>query len=207
MSEAVRRMSPDEFLEWCTIQEGRHELIDGVPVAMAGARRAHDLVVVNALTSLRPGLRGSPCQPFTGDFAVRIPSGNIRRPDVGVDCGPIDPASLVAADPRLVIEVLSPSTRTFDALGKLREYQRVPGLRHIMLIDPEAPQALHWRRDGDARSEGEGRDDGGRWTDHAAEGLDAAIELPDLGVTLRLADLYEGLAFRPRPRSVAESGV
>ena len=116
-------MTAEAFLDWCLGQEGRWELVDGVPVAMAGARRGHDLIVVNALTSLRPALRGGPCQPFTGDFAVRIPNGNIRRPDVGVDCGPVDLNGLTATDPRLVIEVLSPSTRTFDAIGRLREYR------------------------------------------------------------------------------------
>ena len=193
MSEAVRAMTAEAFLDWCLGQEGRWELVDGVPVAMAGARRGHDLVVVNALTSLRPALRGGPCQPFTGDFAVRIPNGNIRRPDVGVDCGPVDLNSLTATDPRLVIEVLSPSTRTFDAIGKLREYQRVPGLRHIILVDPDEPRVWHWRRP-----------ENGPWTDLLLEGLDAVIDLPDLGATLALRDLYEGLTFRPRLRPVPE---
>lgn len=194
MSEAVRLMEPDAFLDWCTSQEERYELVGGVPVAMAGAKRGHDRIVMNTTLAVGNQSRGSPCQPFSADFAVRIPGGNIRRPDIGIDCGPFVPDDLAATDPRVVIEVLSPSTRTFDMIGKLREYQRVPSLRHIILIDPEEPRVLHWSRDPD-----------GRWSDHAAEGLDAVIALTDPTLTLSLADLYEGLTFRPRPRPLAET--
>jgi len=194
MSEAVRLMDPDAFLEWCTSQEDRYELVNGVPVAMAGAKRGHDTIVVNTVALLRPALRGSSCQPFSADFAVRIPGGNIRRPDIGIDCGAFIPDDLAATDPRVVIEVLSPSTRAFDLIGKLWECRRVPTLRHIILIDREEPRVLHWSRDPD-----------GRWSDYAVEGLDAVITLTDPALTLALADLYEGLAFRPHPRSLAET--
>ncbi len=124
MSEqAVRRMSQDEFLEWCQFQDATFELVDGVPVAMAGAKRAHDRVVVNAIRSLGNQLEGNPCQPFSDDTAVSIPNGNTRRPDVGIDCGRFDPDALAVDSPRLVIEVLSPTTRTLDMFDKLDEVQ------------------------------------------------------------------------------------
>jgi hypothetical protein len=47
---ALRRLSQDEFLEWCQFQDANEELVDGVPVAMVGARRAHDRFVINAIT-------------------------------------------------------------------------------------------------------------------------------------------------------------
>ena len=193
MSEAGRIMTAEAFLDWCLGQDGRWELVDGVPVAMAGAKQVHDRVVVNALLALGGQLRGGPCRPTTGDVAIGIPNGNIRRPDLGVDCGRFEPESLTATDPRLVIEVLSPSTRTFDAIGKLRDYRRVPGLRHIILVDPDEPRVWHWRLPED-----------GPWTALLLEGLDTVIELPDLSATLALRDLYEGLTFRPRPRPVPE---
>lgn len=194
MSEAVQLMEPDAFLEWCTFQESRYELVGGVPVAMAGAKRGHDRIVMNTTLAVGNQSRGSPCQPFSADFAVRIPDGNIRRPDFGIDCGPFVPDDLAATDPRVVIEVLSPSTRTFDMIRKLWECRRVPSLRHIILIDPEEPRVLHWSREPD-----------GHWSDQEAEGLDAVITLADPPITLALRDLYEGLTFRPRPRPLAET--
>jgi hypothetical protein len=83
----------------------------GLPIAMVRARRAHDRVVVNAIRSPGNQLDGNPCQPFSDDSAVCIPNGNTRRPDVGVDCGQFDPDALAVGSPRLVLEVLSPTTR------------------------------------------------------------------------------------------------
>jgi Uma2 family endonuclease len=190
MSErAARAMSQDEFLDWCQFQDVSYELVDGAPVAMVGASRAHDRVVVNALRVLGNQLDGKPCQPFTDDCAVRIPNGNTRRPDVGVDCGPFDPDALAVKSPRLVLEVLSPSTRTFDMFDKLDEYKTVAGLAHIILVDPDAPQVMHWWRDTEQT-----------WLHARHDGLEATIVIPDLEVRLGMRDLYAGMTFRPRPR-------
>lgn len=104
MSDGGRTMTAEAFLDGCLGQEGRWELVDGVPVAMAGAKQVHDRVVVNALLALGGQLRGGPCRPRTGDVAIGIPNGNIRRPDLGVDCGRFEPESLTATDPRPVPE-------------------------------------------------------------------------------------------------------
>jgi Uma2 family endonuclease len=202
MSEgAIRRMTADEFLEWdLTAPGGRHELVDGVPVpqhgwqggapkAMTGASQRHDLIVVNALADLRVKLRGGPCRPLTADVAVRMPNGQVRRPDVGVHCGELDEGAVFVTDPRLVVEVLSPSTRAFDRMRKLEEYKTVPSLAYILLIDPDAPEAMLWSRE-----------DTGAWTHVVTDGLETTLHLPELGVSLRLADLYEGITFRAAPR-------
>ena len=196
MSErAVLRMTADQFLLWHEQQDGRFELIDGVPVAMAGAKRRHDQVVVNALVSVGTQLGVGQCRPFTSDTAVRIPKGNIRYADVGIDCGRFLDEERAADAPTLVVEVLSESTRAFDLLGKLEEYKSVPSLRHIVLVDTDSPEVIHWSRPPD-----------GAWTSNAVEGLDAEI-VADVGVTLKLRTLYSGLEFRVKPRLVMDDGT
>lgn len=89
MSEAVLpRMSLEEFLPWQEGQEQRCELVDGQPVAMAGAKQKHDIIVTNALIRIGGKLDGTPCRPFTADITVVTRSRNGRHPDFGVDCGP-----------------------------------------------------------------------------------------------------------------------
>ncbi len=194
MSEhAIRLMTADEFLDWSLSQPLRYELIDGVPMAMAGAKRRHDRIVMKLHSALDQRLAGHHCLPFTADTAVRIPSGNIRRPDAGIDCGTYNDDAMTADAPLLVVEVLSPSTRDFDMFGKLDEYKTVPSLRHIILIDPDTPQAYHWSRAADQI-----------WQHALLEGLDASITIPDIPCTLDLATLYEGLTFAARPRLVPE---
>ena len=197
MSEgAIRRMSPDEFLQWdLEAADHRHELVDGVPRAMVGARRGHDRIVMNCARDIGVQLLDSPCQPFSEAVAVVMPRGNVRRPDLGVDCAPLDPAATAAGEPRLVIEVLSRSTRALDQVGKLDEYKTVECLDYIVLIDPELPEVIVWSRN-DERV----------WRHRPLRGLDAAIDMPTLRLTLRLADIYRGITFRPAPRLVTDQG-
>jgi Uma2 family endonuclease len=185
---AIRRMTVTEFLDWQPRDDGRYELVDGVPVMMTGARRRHDQIVVNGLGELRAKLRGHPCRPFTADTAVLIPNGSVRRADAGVDCGRFEDNAMYADAPRLVIEVLSPSTREFDMFGKCDEYKTIESLTHIVLVEPNQPQAMHFWR---AEDRG--------WRHQAHEGLEAAIEFPDLQITISLGDLYDGLVFTRQP--------
>jgi Uma2 family endonuclease len=187
----LRRMTQEEFFACQAKQDKLYELVDGLPVLpikmMTGASQAHDRVVVNIIASLHSQLRGGPCRPTTDDLAVRIPAGNVRRPDVTVECGKAGPRDMDVREPRAVIEVLSPSTMSFDRFRKLLEYQTIPGLACILLIDTEAP-----RVDMSVRSPDGSRQD-------RYEGLDARIGLPGIGATLSLADVFEGLGFSAIP--------
>lgn len=189
MGEQLRKkMTVEEFFEWQQGQDRNYELVDGVPVmsvkAMTGATDTHDRVTVNAIAVLWNQLRGKPCRPKTTDTSVRTIRGT-RRPDVTVECGRPDPKSMAADDPRLVIEVLSPSTTRYDRFQKLAEYQAHPAIQVILLVDTEQPRVTVWRR-ADAV-----------WTPHEEAGLQAIIDLPEIGTTLPLAELYDGLAFEP----------
>lgn len=124
-------------------------------------------------------LAGEPCEPFTDGIAVGTPKGDIRRPDVTVDRGDPDPENQVAARPMLSIEVLSDPTRRFDEYLNLNEYRAIPGLRHVLLMEPDMPAvAFH------------ARGDDGRWNDRPLFGYDTRIDLPALGCSLDIADLY-----------------
>jgi len=191
MSQAtLRRLTQDEFYRWIDGREGRYELVDGIPVAMAGANRRHDLVVRNGLFALESRLRGrgGPCQPFTADTAVAIPAGNVRYPDLGIDCGTPPDDSMAADVPRLVVEVLSASTAACDRVEKTEEFKTVPSLAYILLVDPEQPRVMLHARGAD-----------GAWASERVAGLEAAVALPALDLVLPLAELYAGLEFRRRP--------
>jgi len=94
---------------------------------------------------------------------------------------------MYADEPRLVIEVLSPSTRDSDMSGKLNDYKTVVSLNHIVLVDPDKPWATHWWR---AEDRG--------WRQQGYDGLDAVIKFPDLQIAIGLGELYRGLVFGQR---------
>jgi len=186
----------EQFFAWQARQTDRYELVSGFPVRMmAGARNVHDDIVVNLISELRTRLRGSPCRPFTGDGAIETLPGQIRRPDAGVDCGQREPNALKAASPRMVAEILSPTTRDFDTFEKLPEYHRVETLEYILFIEPNAPEAVLWSRGLDRA-----------WARNTIERLDAEVAMPAIGITLPLAELYDGVQFLAGPRLVRPEG-
>jgi Uma2 family endonuclease len=119
---------------------------------------------------------------------VRISAKTLRRPDVTIECGEGDRRDMAVVEPRAFIEVLSPSTMNFDRVSKLGEYQSVPSMTHILLVDTEQPRIDVCSREAD-----------GSWRTLRYDGLDAKLELPAVGACLALADVYERLAFEPRP--------
>jgi Uma2 family endonuclease len=187
MSNRARAFPPMSIAEFFAYrgEEGvRYELVDGVLVrAMTGASQRHDLVLVNILATLHAKLRGSLCRASTDDLAVVVPNGNVRRPDVSVSCGKLDDRSQQLADPRMVVEVLSPSTRGIDLVRKLEEYKSVPGLSYILLVEPDVPHALLWRRGAAG------------WELEEVQGLDGGFDLPDIEASLAMAELNDRLTF------------
>jgi Uma2 family endonuclease len=187
MSErAHKRMTVSEFLDWQALQERNYELVDGVPVlplkSMTGASQRHDRVTVNIMGSLFNQLRRSPCRPSTDDIALVTSPRSVRRPDITVQCGEADPKGVTAVDPRVVIEVLSPSTMNYDRVRKLDEYKAVPAIQAILLVDTELPRITIHRRE-----------DGGGWENEEVAGLAAKLDLPMIAASLSLADVYEGV--------------
>jgi Uma2 family endonuclease len=193
MAEPVfHTWSVAEFFAWQALQKDRYELVDGQPLKMmAGAKNVHDDIVVNLIIALGNQLRGRPCRPFTGDGSLETRPGQIRRPDVGVDRGPRDPNSTLAAEPKLLIEVLSPSTRDFDSFRKLEEYKGVASVDHVLLVEPNEPLVAFWSRDATRQ-----------WTETRADSLEQTIEIADLAITLSLCAVYESVEFPAMPRHV-----
>ena len=179
-------MTEDQFFDFVQDRDEKWELVDGMPVMMAGANQRHQAIAANTFASLYNQLRGKPCRPTTADTGVSTSAGTIRYPDVVVDCGRREDQSMFATEPTLVIEVLSPSTRSFDSHRKVLEYKSNPDIKYILIVDTDnACCLLHFR-------EGEG------WEETMYDSPDALIDLPEIGATLALSDIYDGLEFRPR---------
>ena len=169
----------EEFLDWEERQETRHEFVDGNVFLMAGGTDAHDVVRGNAFAALHSKLARGPCSARL-DLKLVCPNGRSRYPDVAVVCGPRDPKSTRLIDPLVLVEVLSPSTRSTDYLVKPIDYSSVPSVTTYLIVDPDEPRVDILRRVGDHFVPEEPQ----------AEGLDAVIALPEIGIELSLAEIY-----------------
>lgn len=177
-----RRTSAEEFLAIDFGSDCRYQLIDGFIYAMAGGTPAHSRVQGNVFAFLHARLRGSGCRAHGPDMPLKTTPYSIRYPDVTVYCGnpgaPENEASKLLLDPRVVIEVLSPSTRGNDQNQKLIEYRGVATIQAIVFIDPEAETVEITQRS-----------DTGRWPDQV-EPVSGSIELHSLGLNIPRDEIF-----------------
>ena len=125
-----------EFLAWEAHEIERHEFFRGEVFAMVGGTARHNRVIMNLGSLIAAHLDGTGCQAFTESMKVQIAEG-ILYPDLVVTCGKADAGDeQIVTDPKLVIEVLSPSTKGYDQRDKFILYRSLPSLTEYALIDP-----------------------------------------------------------------------
>jgi Uma2 family endonuclease len=136
---AYRRVSVREFLEM-ELGDAKAELVDGMIFMMAGGSEKHAAIAANLIVELMPRLKGTGCRPYGSDLATRTGEASIRFPDVSVYCKdappPAEPHEKLLGDPKVIFEVLSPSTASNDQITKLHEYRALPGTDTIVFVDP-----------------------------------------------------------------------
>lgn len=137
---AYRKITAAEFLAMDFGTDKRFELHDGVIYMMTGGTQGHSWVQGNVFAWLRARLRGGRCRPYGPDMALRIGETDIRYPDISIYCDESveDPLTDAKAldNPTVLIEILSPSTTTFDQGTKLEEYRAIASVRTIAFVDP-----------------------------------------------------------------------
>ncbi len=178
--------SVEEYLAIEEQAQTKSEYIDGWIRAMTGATNRHNCVKINCLVHLVNQLRGQPCRPFDSDTKVRIDREGLRRfyyPDVQVVCQSNDPLSVFQDHPVLIIEVLSPSTRRYDLDEKMAAYLNIHSLECYIAIEQHQPIAVVMRRST------------GGFLRQTVHGIEAKIDLPFLGCTLPMQQIYDGIEF------------
>jgi Uma2 family endonuclease len=172
----------DEFLEWEERQPERLELVGGVVRLMAGGTADHDRIAVNIAAALQVRLRGSGCFVHGSNLKVLSRGENASTyPDVFVRCGPLAGRATRTDDPVVVFEVLSESTAEDDLTRKKLVYKAIWSLRAIVYVSQRDARLTVLRRDVE-----------GRWSDdEPVEGLGRSLALPELGIALPMAEIYE----------------
>ena len=185
-------LTPEQYLEIERKAEFKSEYYQGEMFAMSGARFAHIQIVTNTSGELRQQLRGRPCQPLSSDMRVRVTSvGLYTYPDVVVVCGEpqfLDDTFDTLLNPTVIIEVLSESTEVYDRTRKLDLYRSLESLAEYVMISSLRVWVERHTRLPD-----------GAWNYDQKTSLEDTIDLKSVDCHLRLADLYERVAFAQPP--------
>ncbi len=195
--QARIHFTEDEYLSIERASEEKHEYIDGRIYAMAGESEEHNTICVNLASEFRTQLKSSSCRVFSKDMKVRTgpepklfrsPRGFFSYPDVIIVCGERqyhDKFRDVLLNPTLIVEVMSESTEVFDRGNKFQRFRTwLPTLTEYLLVSQTAPIIEHFHR----RENGE-------WLLTTCEGLESIVKIGSIGCTLKLREVYDGVAF------------
>ena len=183
-SERTPIMSVEEYFE---LEENnpdtRYEYLDGYVYMMSGGSANHATISGNIYALLKSLLRGSPCRAYNSDVKVSVSEKRYFLPDVTVTCDPRDRGTVdFIQSPRLVVEVLSPSTEARDRGRKLQCYLACPSIEQYLLVDARSMRIDTYRKEQS------------KWIYDAFE-EDDEVELITLGIGFSVADAYEDVIF------------
>ena len=146
-----RWVSLEEYHELEKTSEFKLEYSHGHIYAMAGGSPPHSGIAVNLIAALKVHLRGKVCRVFNSDVKVRPLGGEDPSyfPDVTVTCNSEDyqDDSPAIRSPRLIIEVLSPTTYRKDRGEKLKAYQACPSCEEYVMISSHHQEVEVYRRE------------------------------------------------------------
>ena len=179
------KVSPADYLELERKAEFRSEYIDGTIIPVPGASRIHNLINKNVSGLLWSQLRNKSCEVYQSDMKVRT-KVRYSYPDTVVVCeDPLfeDFEKDILTNPTVIIEILSPSTETYDRGDKFAAYRQIKSLQNYVLVSQFEARIEVYKRQGDG------------WHFSEVIGLEKTLRLESIDCTLNLAEVYEKVNF------------
>ena len=181
-------LTPESYLAIERRSELKHEYYAGEMFAMTGASEEHNLIAGNIFAGLHQQFRRRGCKVFLSDMRVKVSdTGLYTYPDVVAVCGAAefeDAEVDTLMNLTFVVEVLSESTEAYDRGKKFEHYRQIASLQEYLMVAQDRCHVERYRRSDD-----------GTWPMTERTGLDATLDLPSIGATLSLADVYEKVEF------------
>jgi Uma2 family endonuclease len=168
----------------------KHEFYNGKIIKMPGGTDIHSEVSANAISALKVVVRPLPkkFKVYTSDLKIYVEPSDIGvYPDALVICEEVQfwqNRRDVIVNPLLIVEVLSPSTQSYDRLGKFELYKLLPSFQEYVLINADK-HAVETRF----------REEPDLWRIKTETDINSLVPLRSLGVSISMADIYEDIVF------------
>lgn len=191
-AETIEKLyTPAEYIAMEEAAVTKSEYINGRIYAMSGASYPHIIITGNTFREIGNQLGESECEVFNSDMRIKISTTeSYVYPDITVACGEKSFDSTLSAtlrNPKVVIEVLSPSTEAYDRGDKFAHYQLLPSLQEYVLISQNKVRIERYTRDGD------------EWKYIILDHLDATMHLASLNCHIPLRIIYRKVEFPALP--------
>jgi Uma2 family endonuclease len=175
-------LTQEEYLMFERASTEKHEYFQGEIFLMSGAGRRHNIIFSNLFSDLGFYLKNKSCRPFGSDMRVYIPQNTLfTYPDISIFCGEeelLDEDNAIG--PTVIIEILSPSTKSYDRGDKFKLYRDIPSLREYILVDSEGVGIEIFRLNSNRH-----------WELEELKGADQELVIDSIQFTLPLTAIYK----------------
>lgn len=175
--------TPEEYFVLEEQSEYKSEFYHGELFAMAGCTPNHNQITVNLITLLNTAFQKTLCRVFTSDMRVQVDRRrHYAYPDISVVCGEIHFAegrTDMIANPLMIIEVLSDSTKDYDRGSKFTAYRNIDTLQEYLLIDQVEIHVEYFHKM-----------EPDRWSLEEYRTLDDTFTIYSLDLALSLREIY-----------------
>ncbi len=182
-SAASKRFSPADYLALERAADSKHEFFDGEIFAMSGGSLYHSQLAGNVIGELHESLKESKCRVLISDMRIKLPTGLYTYPDASVICDHPkfeDGHNDVLLNPVVIVEVLSPSSESYDRGKKFEHYRSCLSLRDYVLVSQDRVFVEHFSR----------QTNSDQWLLTTWNSLTSTITFESLGVSLSLRGIY-----------------
>ncbi len=173
-------MTLEEYLAFEENSPIRHEYLNGAVYVVAGPSVPHARIKQNLVMALGNHLGRGPCQVFSSDTQLRIRHDMNEicyYPDIMVDCQRDSWGANFVVNPKLIIEILSPSTHHIDRREKLQNYRLIESMEEYVLVaQDERKLTIYPRANG--------------WRSQVHAGVDSIAEFRSMDLRVPLVEIY-----------------
>lgn len=185
-----RKFTIDEYLSLEEKSDYKSQYYRGEIFAMPGSTKRHNVIVTNVIRILGNQLLNHPCRVYTGEMKVMVEAtGLVTYPDAIVACDEdrfYDDEERVLLNPTVLVEVLSPSTESYDRGEKTAHFRKITSLKEYVLIAQDHYEMLRFTRQPN-----------GEWSLAEADDAGQSLRLDTIGCSLNVDDVYHKVMFGP----------
>ncbi len=165
--------------------DARYEYADGVVTLMSGGTSEHADIAGNIYVEFHAQFQSGPCHVYNSDMRVQVSETRYYFPDITITCDVADRQRGVdmVQSPRVVVEVLSPSTIAKDRGEKFIAYQSCLSIQEYVLVSTHTPCVEVYRR---------GDKNGAKWT-YQRYGQEEVVMLESVDVCLPMPVIYHNI--------------
>lgn len=178
-----KRITSEEYFRMEESADFKSEYYHGEIFAMTGASFNHNVIAMNVASRLHESFHDSNCFVLAGDMRIQADkSKHYTYPDLSVVCGDIefvDGRDDTIANPIVIFEILSDSTKDYDRGSKFTAYRNIHSLKDYILINQYAYHIEYFFKN-----------EAGRWSLDDFKRLDDTFRINSIDIELPLNTIY-----------------